>query len=272
MELSSLYDLIKNIEYGTNLHIGVVFLNNSRNAMCALPHEHTIHSRPICEQFKKDPRQFEKCLKCRNYAIRRAVRDKEAFAALCINGVYEYTRPVFFGGKGVCVIFIGNILTDEGLIRLSDKLTDVASLFDTMERNADYARCDEIGRLLEGYVLALLEKYPEEKCSSNPIIENVKEYVRANLEYDLSLTDVASLYFYNEVYLGRLFKEECGKSFKEYVNNERIKHSKRLLSEGKTVIEAANKSGYNNVSYFERVFKRLTGVTPGEYKNEVMNV
>jgi len=79
MEHSGLYDLIKYVEYGTRLHIGVVFLGGHLNSKCALPHSHTIHSNEICEKFKKDPKDFERCFKCRNYAIKKAMRDKRPF-------------------------------------------------------------------------------------------------------------------------------------------------------------------------------------------------
>ena len=56
MELVSLYSLINNLEYGTDLHIGVVFLGGYGKGMCELPHEHTIHSTTVCEHFKKIPK------------------------------------------------------------------------------------------------------------------------------------------------------------------------------------------------------------------------
>ena len=113
MEAQGLYQLIKHLEYGTKIHIGVVFLANV-NKKCELPHSHTIHANEICDNFKKVPKEYERCLKCRNLAIRKALRDRESFASHCINGVYEYTRPVFAGDKIIGVIFIGNILTDKG--------------------------------------------------------------------------------------------------------------------------------------------------------------
>ena len=265
MEFCDLYQVIESLEYGTNLHIGVVFLGNHGNSKCDLPHSHTIHSNEICENFKRVPKDFERCLKCRNLAIRRALRDKKPFGALCINGVYEYTRPVVIDGRVIAVIFVGNILTPEGKNKLLSRLSDTDVSFNTMEPYFDYEKCDVIGRIIEGHISVLLEKYPDEKRIGNPIIENIKSYVLSNLEYDLSISDIASLYFYSEVYLGRLFKESVGKSFKEYVNYERIKKAKQLLVGNMTVTEVSQKVGYNNVAYFNRVFKAQTGMTPTEF-------
>ena len=268
MESEGLYKLIKHIEFGTNLHIGVVFLSNV-NRMCELPHSHTIHENPVCDRFKRIPKEYERCLRCRNLAIRRAVRCKEAFGALCINGVYEYTRPVFVGNRIIGVIFIGNILTKKGEEKLLKKLSEKDIPKETMEKDFSYESCEEIGKIIEEYILMLLEKYPETNHNVKPIIENIKKYVESNLEYDLSISDVASLYFYSEVYLGRLFKESVGKSFKEYVNSMRIKRAKELLLSEMSVIEIAERVGYNNVTYFNRVFKSETGVTPLEYRKRM---
>lgn len=269
MELSGLYQLIKYLEKGTKLHIGVVFLGNNLNSKCDLPHSHTIHSNPVCDRIKKIPKEYERCLRCRNIAIRKAVRDREAYGALCINGVYEYTHPVFLSDKIVCVIFIGNIITPEGEEKLSLKMPKEEIPMETMERNFGFRECEEIGKLLEGYIVTLIEKYPEVRHKGNPIIENIKSYVESNLEYDLSISDVASLYFYSEVYLGRLFKENVGKSFKEYVNSMRIKRARELLLSDLSVIEIAERVGYNNVTYFNRVFKSETGKTPVEYRKSL---
>ena len=111
MEYSTLYELIEVIESGRNFHIGIFFVGGAGCSMCDLPDHHKIHSRPVCEIFKSRPRGLVRCMRCRSYAIRRAVRDRVPFSALCINGVFEYTHPVIISGEAVAVIYIGNILT-----------------------------------------------------------------------------------------------------------------------------------------------------------------
>ena len=52
MQHKTLYEVIKYLQYGTNLHIGVLFFNNFGNEMCVLPKKHETHSRDVCEIFK----------------------------------------------------------------------------------------------------------------------------------------------------------------------------------------------------------------------------
>ena len=94
MDLLGLYDLIKYLEFGTKLHIGVVFLSNGRNSKCAIPHGHTIHSKPICEMLKKDPREYEKCLRCRNERLKRAIGEKAPFGEEPSYDTKQEIRPV----------------------------------------------------------------------------------------------------------------------------------------------------------------------------------
>lgn len=64
------------------------------------------------------------------------------------------------------------------------------------------------------------------------------------------------------------FKKTMGQNFKEYVDRLRIQHSIRLLVETEETLESiAVKAGYNNTSSFNRTFKKIVGVTPGQYRN-----
>ena len=265
MEEVTLYELIRLIERGTKLHTGVVFLGDHGSELCALPDSHTIHSSTVCEIFKSTQSGLSKCMKCRNLALRRAIRDKKDNFGLCINGVFEYTRPVVISGEVVAVIFVGNILTDEGEKKLREKSTPSDIPFDSMERNFQREDCESAARLIESYIIMLIGKQPNAKSTKRAIIDNIKNYVLSNLEYDHRLSEIASLFFYNEVYLGRLFLRESKESFKDFLNRERVSRAKALLSSGLSVSEVAEKSGYNSPTYFNRIFKRLVGMTPSEY-------
>ena len=69
MEYNSLYEMITYLQYGTKLHIGVLFFCNWGNEKCILPFEQTIHASAICDEFKSCPGGLEKCFRCRNAAI-----------------------------------------------------------------------------------------------------------------------------------------------------------------------------------------------------------
>ncbi len=271
MKYNNLYDLITYLQYGTKLHIGVLFFGNYGNEKCILPKNQTIHAGKICDEFKSRERGLKRCFRCRNAAIKKARESKEAFGGFCINGVYEYTRPVLIDGNLACMIYIGNILEKTtGYETLKNKIKGKEWLFDSMEKDFTFEKCESVAELIETYILILIEKFSSGDLKKyNPLIENIKNYIEENLEYDMKISMLAKTFGYNEQYLGRIFKRETKLSITEYINKRRIERAKLLLKEtNDSVINISDSVGFNNVTYFNRLFKKIVNKTPIEYRAE----
>lgn len=271
MDYSSLYDLIKNLQYGTNIHIGIVFLDDYGNEKTALPSKLATHYSPVCEVLKVRQGGFERCFRCRQAAIRKALKTGQDFGGFCINGVYEYTRPVMIDGDCVCIIFIGNILNQEMPHKRNIALhIDDPKYLDTMEKNYNSEKCAELGKLIESYIRMLLDKVSAGTYNSrNTLIENVKYYIELNLDYDIKLSQVAKTFHYNEQYLGRLFIKCTGYTFNEFVNLLRISKASTILkTTKKSIVDIALDVGFNNVTYFNRLFKKKFDCTPTQYRKK----
>lgn len=271
MNHSPLYNLIQNIEYGTNLHIGVLFFKNYGNQMCELPKRQAIHQSPICDTFKSQSNlSFKRCLRCRNLALKKATTTQQPFYGLCINGIYEYTHPIIINNEVACVIFVGNIATKEGIDKIQSLANDLP--LQTLEHNFTFEQCATVCKVIEDYILFLLEKYPNLKSGENPIIKNIKAYIENNLEFGLNISQLADTFHYNPRYLGRLFKKETGTTINEYTTYRRLKRAKyHLLNTQSTIIDIATETGFNNATYFNRLFKNHTGLTPTEYRKKNIN-
>jgi len=84
----------------------------------------------------------------------------------------------------------------------------------------------------------------------------------------LQIADIAGAFHLSPAYFGRIFSEITGKSFTAYVNEVRLQHAaSRLERSGDSVIEIAEKAGFNSTQYFIRVFKRKYGLTPGSFRS-----
>ena len=139
-------------------------------------------------------------------------------------------------------------------------------MIDSLERGLEKKDIRIICDLIEGHILTLLEKFPNDSVK-NPLIENIKNYIIDNLEYDINIARIADIFHYNKLYLGRLFKKETGKSITEFINAQRLKYAVRLLNETEyTIITIAGRTGFNNVTYFNRLFKSEYGVSPKSYR------
>lgn len=102
------------------------------------------------------------------------------------------------------------------------------------------------------------------------VVQRVREYIKQHIEEELSRDLIAEQVFLNPSYLSRLFHEETGEKLSVYIGRMKIEHAKELLqntNEKITVI--AQRSGYNNESYFIRIFCEAVGMTPSRYRKQL---
>lgn len=103
-------------------------------------------------------------------------------------------------------------------------------------------------------------------------IDAVYDYVLDNYMNELSVKAIAARCNMNTAAFCRYFKKKTGKTFKDFMNEIRLGNASKLLLKGDfTIFEVAFASGFNNPSYFNRLFKRMTGLTPKEYQKEYIN-
>lgn len=107
------------------------------------------------------------------------------------------------------------------------------------------------------------------KKRNNGVIEEMIEYLNNRYYERMNLKMLAERYHMNKKYLGRLFKKECGKSFSEYLNDIRLKHAEMLLlSEKQLIIDISLDCGFENVTYFNGLFKKKYGTSPLKYRTK----
>lgn len=101
----------------------------------------------------------------------------------------------------------------------------------------------------------------------NEIIKKAIRYISQNFSRSLTLDEVAEHVHLNSAYFSTLFKQSTGSSFKEYLNMVRIEESKRLLANTDySIIDISLATGFEDQSYFSKVFKKYTGLTPKQYR------
>lgn len=105
------------------------------------------------------------------------------------------------------------------------------------------------------------------------VIHQSIQYLNAHYSEHVTLEQMAQLVFLSPAYFSRVFKQETGLSFNTYLNKVRIEHSKAiLLKQSIRLTDAAMLVGFEDQSYFTKVFKKFTGVTPLHYRAARMNV
>lgn len=106
----------------------------------------------------------------------------------------------------------------------------------------------------------------------HPSIKRALTIIEENYQKDINLKYLADQLHLNVMYLGQLFKKELGQPFSQYLNQWRIDKSKQLLSKTQlTVSQVGIEVGYQNQAYFYRIFKKQEGVSPKEYRQQILN-
>lgn len=101
----------------------------------------------------------------------------------------------------------------------------------------------------------------------NQLVVRAQAYIQNHFQKDLSLDEVSKQLDLSPYYFSKLFKEETGSNFVEYVTRLRIGRAKELLEkEGMSMKEICASVGYSDPNYFSRIFKKHMGVTPTEYR------
>ncbi|MCD8222628.1 MAG: response regulator [Clostridiales bacterium] len=107
-----------------------------------------------------------------------------------------------------------------------------------------------------------------ENARTSKVTEEIYAYIRKNYQKDLSMQDVARVMNYSEAYFSRLFKQNFGKNFTAYLTEYRVNEAKKLLTQPTIKVKEVGKAvGYSDSNYFTKVFKRITGQSPTEYRN-----
>lgn len=101
------------------------------------------------------------------------------------------------------------------------------------------------------------------------VVHNAVQFIQLNFASKITLEDAARHVYLSPTYLSRVFKQEAGVSFTHFLNNVRVEKSKKLLAmTDMRLAEIALSCGFEDQSYYTKVFKAFTGMTPQTYRRE----
>jgi AraC-like DNA-binding protein len=158
--------------------------------------------------------------------------------------------------------------------RLSpEELREAGSLFSFLEREVRSPKPGSDAMLRVKLTEAILVLY-RARCASAPAegpvafrLEEVQRFLQERYADALTLPGIAARFGFNPSYFSRMFHRQAGVPLVEYINGVRIRRSCLLLKRtGLGVLEIALSVGYNNLSHFNRYFRRLVGMSPREYR------
>lgn len=141
------------------------------------------------------------------------------------------------------------------------------NVFDYLVKPSTYAD-------VENLLVRLKEHLDQEKRTESPasphysdVVQMMQKLAKEHFTQNFSLENAAEALSMNSAYLSRLFKQQCGQTYSDYLVSLRIERAKELLADPTVkVYEIGYEIGYKNTQHFYKVFKQLTGMTPTEYR------
>ena len=133
----------------------------------------------------------------------------------------------------------------------------------------------ELGSLMElqkwllEHMQFMLQSEEEQAKSQRKEVIEAYQFVADRMDQRIGLDDVADYLHLNASYFSRLFKKETGETFIEYVIRTKMQRAKELLDQtALSIVAICEQLGYDNPSYFNKLFKGCYGLTPTEYRNK----
>lgn len=151
----------------------------------------------------------------------------------------------------------------EGLADLDnyDRLLHLLAILKQMAHSSEYQLLN-----VQDYAI-------EVNLRENDRISLVYSFVSENFQRTIPLEEIAGVINMTVPAFCRYFKKQSGKTFTQFVNEMRIIHACKLLSEtAESITEVAFESGYANFSHFNKVFKKITGKKPSEYRDDFLQI
>ena len=147
---------------------------------------------------------------------------------------------------------------------LEQKLSEAAAEIITTQENDKY---QAFGRQ---WVKKIGQECQKENIPRKDLAEQVKAYIIENLKEELRVETIAKKFYLSSDYLTKIFKKETGVSISDFILEERMFLAKELIQAGQMSISRVSyECGYDNYSYFTKLFKKKYGVTPREYSQNV---
>ncbi|UJF31837.1 response regulator transcription factor [Paenibacillus hexagrammi] len=148
-----------------------------------------------------------------------------------------------------------------GITESLPEFLEMINYTETLEdvENVLMLRFEDAGRSVEGYAGKLIAK--------------ALEYMTLKFREEINLQEVADYIHVSRSYFSLLFKRHTGKKFIDYLIELRIREAKRLLCcRDYKIYEVAEQTGFKDVKYFSKLFKRMTGYTPIEYREHQLSL
>ena len=250
-----------------------------------LPHHGKRNENAFCALISKKSRACAACLQVQEHLCQKAASGPET--VVCPVGLSDSAVPVRMSDRLVGYLQIGQVFRKKPTVAQFDKVAKLAEKWglDTDRetlRKAYFSgkvisqkEHDSVIKLLTIFAqhLAMLSNqvFIQQENSEPPVITKARSYIHEHQTEELSLGQVAKAVNMSSYYFCKMFKKVTGINFTDYVARVRIEKSKNLLlNPNLRVSEIAFEVGFQSLTHFNRVFKKILGQSPTDYRAQLL--
>jgi AraC-like DNA-binding protein len=249
-----------------------------------LPHHGKRSENAFCGMMAEKSRSCAACLQTQQRLTDLAKNEPQTVT--CAHGMSDTAVPVRMSDQPIGFLLTGQVFRKKPTMAQFDRTAKLA---------AEWGVAAERERLKEAYfntrvlsvrqydsVVSLLSIFGQhlstisnqlmlqQENSELPVVTRAKEFIQKNQAEDLSLTKVAKAVNTSRFYFFKLLKKATGLNFTNYVSRVRIEKAKNLLlNPNLRISEIAYEIGFQSLTHFNRVFKKIIGQSPTEYRGKL---
>jgi len=250
-----------------------------------LPHHGKRNENHFCQLMSQKSRACSACLQVQEELSQTACT--EAQTVTCPAGMCDTAVPVRLGDRLIGFLQTGQVFRKKPTPAQFERTAKLAEEWgleaDRAELEESYFETKVVSTKQHESVVKLLSIFAQhlsmlsnqvvvqQQNSEPPVITRAKEYIHEHQTEELSLGQVAKAVNTSTFYFCKMFKKVTGINFTDYLSRVRIEKSKNLLlNPNLRVSEIAFEVGFQSLTHFNRVFKKILGQSPTEYRAQLL--
>jgi AraC-like DNA-binding protein/ligand-binding sensor protein len=251
------------------------------------------HTTPYCSIVKSDPKGLRECHNMVPKIFKQANTQKTTFCGKCHAGVLEYIVPIICNNIVVGAITFGCFRTKEedkcknfhqickNFPELEEKKVessyDKLPLFDLSESKINEiiaslefvaaSISNQSNKFIKEENVAKLQEVKKSNDQMDKFVQNAITYIKQHINEKISVEELAKYCNYSTSFVSHSFKKYVGMNINTYINKLKIEISKTyLVTSNNTINEISEFVGFDDVSYYSKVFTNLMKISPSEFR------
>lgn len=241
---------------------------------------------PFCALMAQTNQTCSACLQLQGQIEEEAQMEPKTLK--CFAGLCDSAVPVRVGDGLVAFLQTGQILlhqpTKREFTRTTQQLLKWGAQVDLKRLEEAYFQTRVLTKVQYNAILQLLTVFSQhlatlstellvkEQATETPAVAKARSYIETHQDQEISLNDVARAVNMSAFYFCKTFKKSTGMTFTDYLSRVRVAKVKNLLlNPHKRISEAAYEAGFQSLSQFNRVFRKITGESPSAYRERLVS-